>query len=98
MVAAHQSLDVTSDSAMFLRLWDSAKLTPTLARQLLKLAWSESDQARMKELTQRNQNGELEAAEAEELDNYLRVGLTLSILQSRARKVLKESTRIKSQK
>lgn len=92
MVVANPLLDATSDMAIFLRLWDSAKITPTLARQILKLGWSAEDEARMRELTERNREGRLDAAEVKELDNYLRVGTTLSILQSRARKALKGTT------
>jgi hypothetical protein len=89
MVVANRTLDATSDTAMFLRLWDGAKLTPTLARQLLKLGWSREDESRMRELTERNRESRLDEAESRELDNYLRVGMTVSILQSRARKALK---------
>ncbi len=91
MVAANRPLDATSDTAMFLRLWDGAKLTPTLARQILKLGWSPQDEARMRELTERNREGQLNVDESLELDNYLRVGMTVSILQSRARKALKRT-------
>lgn len=93
MVVANRTLDATSDTAMFLRLWDGAKLTPTLARQLLKLGWSPEDEARMRELAERNREGRLDGDEAKELDNYLRVGMTVSILQSRARKALKRTAR-----
>lgn len=93
MVVANRTLDATSDTAMFLRLWDGAKLTPTLARQLLKLGWSREDESRMRELTERNRESRLDEAESRELDNYLRVGMTISILQSRARKALERNTR-----
>ena len=93
MVAANQTLDATSDTAMFLRLWDRATLTPALARQLLKLAWTAEDEARMRDLAARNRAGNLSKGESQELENYLRVGMTVSILQSRARKVLKVATK-----
>lgn len=77
---------VPSEAELFLRLWDRQKLTPALARHVLKLSWSAEDEARMSELAERNREGELAPAEQHELDTYVRVGLTLSVLQSRARK------------
>jgi hypothetical protein len=73
---------------LFLRLWEQRALTPTLARHVLNLSWSERDEARMSELAVKNREGELTPAEQGELDTYVRVGLTLSVLQSRARKRL----------
>jgi hypothetical protein len=78
----------TLDTDLFLRLWDQERLTPPLARHLLKLAWRESDQARMAELAERNREGAITPAELRELDEFVRVGTVLSILQSRARKLL----------
>ncbi len=78
-----------SDAELFLRLWDKQKLTPTLARHLLKIEFGDQDRARMHELAQKNEEGELSPAEQREFENYVRVGTLLSILQSRARKRLK---------
>jgi hypothetical protein len=63
-------------------------LTPTLARHILKLRWSPADEARMRELSAGNTDGTISDAERRELDEYVQTGLTLSILHSRARKVL----------
>ena len=82
---------VASEAELFLRLWGQQKLTPTLARHLLKLTWSAQDEARMGELADKNREGAIQPAERDELDTYVRVGLTLSVLQSRARKLLKKS-------
>jgi hypothetical protein len=78
----------TLDADLFLRLWDEHRLTPTLARHLLKLKWPAADEARMRELADRNSEGTITPAELRELDEFVRVGLVLSILQSRARKRL----------
>ena len=43
----------------------------------------------MKDLSQKAQAGTLSPAEQEEIDEYIRVGTLLSILQSRARRALK---------
>ena len=74
---------------LFLKLWDAERLTPTLARHVLKLGWTADDESRMRELSARNSIASITDAERRELDRYLEVGLTLSILHSRARKVLK---------
>ena len=79
----------STEAELFLRLWDRQPLTPTLARHVLKLGWAEADERRMGEVAEKNREGELTAAERDELDTYVRVGLTLSVLQSRARKRLK---------
>jgi hypothetical protein len=46
----------------------------------------------MHELAEKNQEGLLAEAEKEILDNYIKVGDLLAILQSKARKALKRST------
>lgn len=82
-----------SETELLLRLWDRQRLTPTLARHLLKLEFAEEDHARMHELAVKNQEDLISAAERQELDNYVRVGTLLSIVQSRARTTLKCRTR-----
>ena len=83
--------NATSEGELFLRLWERQPLTPTLARHVLKLGWSEADDARMGELAEKNRESELSPVERHELDTYVRVGLTLSVLQSRARKRLRKA-------
>lgn len=77
-----------TEAAIFARLWDgkSAALTPALARHVLKLKFDETDTARMHELAEKNREGLLSNAELEELDNYVKVGDLLAILQSMARR------------
>jgi hypothetical protein len=74
---------------LFLRLWDKEKMTPTLARHILKLDFAPADDARMHELARKNQDGAIAPDELRELDAYVRVGVLVSTLQSRARKLLK---------
>ncbi len=76
----------TSIAAIFGRLWED--LTPELARHVPRLGFSERDKARMHELAARNLEEALGPEELEELDNYIRVGDLLAIVQSRARKLL----------
>lgn len=80
-----------ADWSIFLRLWDQKKLTPSVARYLLKLDFEESDRRRMQELTSKNKEGEISSRELKELDEYVRAGTLLSILQLKARRLLKQS-------
>jgi hypothetical protein len=91
MPATQIRLNEVSEAAIFARLWETREggLTPELARHVLKLRFSDNDIARMHELAARNQQGELSPAETDELDNFVRVGDLLAILQSKARKLLK---------
>jgi hypothetical protein len=81
-----------SEAAIFARLWDGKeRLTVPVARYILKLGFGDEDTARMHELAERNRAGELTPAEQEELDNFVRVGDLLAILQLKARKLLKQT-------
>jgi S-adenosylmethionine:tRNA-ribosyltransferase-isomerase (queuine synthetase) len=81
----------TSQAAIFLRLWETedGKLPRTLARIILKLGFPKYDKARMHELALKNQEGQITPSELEELDNYIKAGDLLAILQSKARSALK---------
>ncbi len=83
----------TSEAAIFSRLWadEGQPLSATLARHVLKLQFSAEDQTRMHELAQKNRQDRLSADEAEELDNFIRVGDLLAILQSKARRSLRKT-------
>lgn len=70
------------------------KMTVAAARQIVQLKFSEDERARMHELAEKNQAGKLTPEEASELDNYCRVGTMLSVLQSRARQILKPRRRV----
>jgi hypothetical protein len=87
-----ERLNETSAAAIFARIWDSdeAHLSPVLARQILKLRFPERDVHRMHELAAKNQERRLTDAESEEFDNYVKVGDLVAILQSKARKLLKQ--------
>jgi hypothetical protein len=63
-------------------------LPPEIARYVLTLRPSERDKARMHDLAQRNQAGELSAEERDELFAYAKAGTLMSLLQSQARRVL----------
>ena len=64
------------------------------ARHVLHLGFLEEEQTRMHELATKNQSGTLTPDEETELDSFCRVGTMLSILKSRARKLLKSRRRV----
>jgi hypothetical protein len=82
----------TSEIAIFGRLIqaDRGNLSRQLARFILTLGFAEADQARMKDLAARNQEGVLAPAENEELFNYVKAGHLLAVLHSKARKSLRK--------
>ena len=62
-----------------------------VARYLLKVAFSETDKARMSDLATRNQQGPpLSRTEHDELMSYVKVGDFLSLLQAQARRSLRK--------
>ena len=72
----------------------TGRMSRATAQQVAKLEFSDDEQKRMHELAERNRAGGITLTEEEELDNYCRVGATLSLLKSRARQVLKSRQRV----
>jgi hypothetical protein len=68
---------------------DHDELPADMARYLLTLGFSPRDKDRMHDLAVRNQDGALSNDEREELFAYAKTGTILSILKSKARRVLK---------
>ena len=85
----------TSEIAIFARLIraDKASLSRCPARYLLTLGFDREDQARMSDLAERNQGGALGPEEREELQNYVKAGHMLALLQSKARRSLQARER-----
>jgi hypothetical protein len=83
--------DKTSVIAIFARLIkaDQGDLSRDLARYILTLGFAEEDQARMRELAEKNQQGVSSSEEQGELQNYVVVGHMLALLNSKARRSLK---------
>jgi len=81
----------TSEMAILRRVVDSDQrvLSPDAARAILRLRFSASDRGRMNRLAAKNRQGKVKSEEEVELNNYIRVGQTLGILQSKARRSLK---------
>jgi hypothetical protein len=91
-MSMHPTTAETSEAAIFARLFDgrNGAFPPQVARKILGITFTDTDQERMEELAQRNQKGLLTAQEREELANYVRVGDLLAILHSKARQALKK--------
>jgi hypothetical protein len=68
---------------------DQDELPPAMARYLLGLGFSQRDKERLHELAVRNQDDALSNGEKGELVAYAKAGTVLSILKSKARRVLK---------
>jgi hypothetical protein len=80
-----------SEMSILRRVVDSDQpvLSAEAARALLRLRFSALDRARMNRLAAKNRQGKLKPDEEIELGNTIRVGQTLGILQSKARRSLK---------
>jgi hypothetical protein len=79
-----------SEAAIFARLWgaEENRMSPEFARYVLTLGFAGADRTRMHELAAKNAEGRLSQEEQAELDNYVRVGDLLAVLQSQARAAL----------
>lgn len=70
---------------------DRPDLTPEAARAILKLDFDPEDHRRVDELSAKARKGTLTPQERAELEEYIRVGYELAVLQSRARLSLKRA-------
>jgi len=67
------------------------ELTRQKARFFLELSFSQADEERIHELSEKNPEATLTDAERDELLGYAKAGCLLGILHSRARRTLKKS-------
>jgi len=65
---------------------------PEAARSLLAFSFSAAQEARMRDLIEKNAAGSISDQERAELESYARVGSFLSLLHSKARLALNRST------
>jgi hypothetical protein len=75
---------------------DEDELPRDLAQYLLSVGFGRRDKARMHDLAVRNQNDALSKQEKEEMVAYAKAGTVLSILKSKARRVLKAGPKKRS--
>ena len=80
-----------SEMTILRRVVDAERqfLSKEAARSILRLRFGASDRNRMNRLAAKSRDGKLTHMEEEELNNSIRVGQTLGILQSKARRSLK---------
>jgi len=88
----------TSEMAILRRVVDSGQrvLSADAARAFLRLRFRAPDRGRMNRLTAKKRQGKLKPEEEVELNNYIRVGQTLGILQSKGRRSLRAIRKSKS--
>lgn len=67
-------------------------LSPQLAEELIALHFNDGATSRIRELLLKNNAGTIKPAEKTTLENYLRVGEFLDLLQAKARLTLKGNT------
>jgi hypothetical protein len=88
-----QVVTPNTEAAILARMLESDErnLTPDAARYLLSIKLPSSDEDRVDELSAKARAGSLTKAEARELDGYLRIGSLVAVLQSTARRLLKQA-------
>jgi hypothetical protein len=84
-------MTATSEAAILSRVLEPEKpmLSPDAARSILALDFTPADRDRMNALAAKARGGSLTAEENEELDSYIRVGDLLAIMQSKARRTIR---------
>jgi len=85
-----QAVTPNTEAAILGRLMQATdSMSRDVAEYLLSIGFDTDDTERMNVLAERAREGNLTPQEAAELDSYLHVGSFLSILQSKARRLLK---------
>jgi len=79
-----------SEVSILNRMPEEPTFSPEAARELLALDFDQADKARMKKLSAKAREGTLTAAEEAEADKYELLGHLLNVLQSKARRSLKD--------
>jgi hypothetical protein len=82
-----------SDGRIYAEIWQRVtqlkRPSPTVARALLTLQFTDADRDRMGDLSAKARAGTLSAEEEAEADAYEHLGSLLGVLHSQARRVLK---------
>jgi hypothetical protein len=81
----------TTEAEIFSRVFEPEKpnLSPAAARSILQLDFNAADRERMNALAEKARHGRLSPDEDQELNEFIRVGHLLAIMQSKARQSLK---------
>lgn len=82
-----------TEAAILARVIESGPgaITPDVAQYLLSMQLPRADEERVNELSAKARAGSLSEGETQELDSYLHIGRLLAVMQSRARRLLKNS-------
>jgi len=95
LMATHTGTEkvVNIGTSMFEQLAevDVRSLSPESARMFLQLSFNHSQQRRMDELSEKASQGTLTSDESRTLDESIPIGNLLAILQSKARRALKQA-------
>ena len=84
-----QVITSNTEAAILGRLFRADRsMNAEVAEYLLSIDFEANDIERMNFLAERAQEGRLTPGETAELDSYLRIGSLLSIMQSKARRLL----------
>ena len=88
------SISLIDEAAILARVIspNEAHLSPTVATELLKWGFDESDQRRMNELAAKARQGVLTPEEQEETDSFERVSSFLGLIKSKARRSLQANS------
>ena len=91
-MGAYQAI-VDFEPTIWARLIQAPKtpIAPEAARYLLSIDFSEADHARMRELMDKSNEGDLVPDEKAELDGYVNIANVLSVMHSQARTALRKS-------
>jgi hypothetical protein len=86
-----QVITTNTEAAILARVIESgpSDITPDVARYLLSMQLPYADEERVNELSAKARAGSLTERETQELDSYLHIGRLLAVMQSRARRLLK---------
>ncbi len=85
-----QSVTSNTEAAILARLIQARdSMSPDVAQYLLSFDFDAEDRERMEVLAERARAGNLTPAETAELDSYLHIGSLISIMQSKARRLLR---------
>jgi hypothetical protein len=91
-MGAHQA-SANFEPVIWARLIQTPKepISPDAARYLLSIDFGQADRARMQELMDKSNEGQLTSDEEAELDGYVNIANLLSVMHSRARVALRSA-------
>jgi hypothetical protein len=88
------AMATATEAEIFSRIFEPEKpnLSAAAARSILRLDFRPDDRARMNHLADKARQGRLSGKENRELDKFIHVGQLLAIMQSKARRSLRQTS------